>query len=87
MRTAIKPGDEVLRGVAKLLRRKMREMDLVARYGGEEFAIILPGTNLDDACRAALRACEALEKSHFRYNGKELQVTASFRRGRGTRQP
>ena len=35
----------MLRDVAKLLRRKMREMDLVARYGGEEFAVILPGTN------------------------------------------
>ena len=46
-------GDEVLRGVARLLRRKMREMDLVARYGGEEFAIILPGTNLDDASQGS----------------------------------
>jgi diguanylate cyclase len=71
-------GDEVLRGVAKLLRRKMREMDLVARYGGEEFAVILPGTNHSDACRATLRACEAIEKSHFHYDGKELQVTVSF---------
>ena len=71
-------GDEVLRGVAKLLRRKMREMDLVARYGGEEFAIVLPGTNLDDACKAALRACEAIEKFPFRHDEKELRVTASF---------
>jgi diguanylate cyclase len=71
-------GDEVLRAVAKLLRRKMRDMDLVARYGGEEFAIILPGTNLNDACKAALRACDVIEKSHFRHDGKGLQVTASF---------
>lgn len=71
-------GDEMLRNVAKLLRRKMRDMDLVARYGGEEFAIILPGTNLDNACNAALRAREGLEKSHFRHHGKELKVTASF---------
>ena len=71
-------GDEVLRSVAKLLRRKMREMDLVARYGGEEFAVILPGTNLDDACKAAVRAREAIEKALFRYDGKELRVTASF---------
>jgi len=71
-------GDEVLRGVAKLLRRKMREMDLVARYGGEEFAIVLPGTNLNDACKAALRACEGIEKYHFRYDEKELRVTVSF---------
>ncbi len=71
-------GDEVLRGVARLLRRKMREMDLVARYGGEEFAIILPETNLEDACKAAVRTCEAIEKAHFRHEGRELRVTASF---------
>jgi diguanylate cyclase len=71
-------GDEVLRDVARLLRRKMREMDMVARYGGEEFAIVLPGTSLDDACKAAVRACEGIEKSHFRHDGKSLQVTASF---------
>ncbi len=71
-------GDEVLRTMAKLLHRKMREMDLVGRYGGEEYAVILPGANLDDACKAALRACEAVEKARFHYNGKELRVTASF---------
>ena len=71
-------GDEVLRGVARLLRRKMREMDIVARYGGEEFAVLLPGTNLDDACKAAVRACEAIAKCPFRHDEKELRVTVSF---------
>ncbi len=71
-------GDEVLRGVAKVLRRKMREMDLVARYGGEEFAVILPGAGLSDAEKAALRACQGIEKSGFKHEGKELHVTLSF---------
>jgi diguanylate cyclase (GGDEF)-like protein len=71
-------GDEVLRCVAKMLRRKMREMDLVARYGGEEFAIILPGTLLADAEMVALRACEGVEKSPFSHEGKEHHVTMSL---------
>jgi diguanylate cyclase len=71
-------GDDVLRGVAKVLRRKMREMDLVARYGGEEFAIILPGTCLGDAEKAALRACQGIEKTRFNHDEKELYVTLSF---------
>jgi diguanylate cyclase len=71
-------GDEVLRGVAKVLRRKMREMDFVARYGGEEFAIILPGTNINDAEKAAFRACDSIAKSQFNSGDKELQVTMSF---------
>ena len=71
-------GDEVLRSVAQLLRRKMREMDLVARYGGEEFAIMLPGTNLYDASKAAVRAWEAIEKCQFPHVEKEGRVTVSL---------
>jgi diguanylate cyclase len=72
-------GDEVLRAVSKLLRREMREMDLVARYGGEEFAIILPETDLNEAGKAADRARAAIAKSVFRCAGTELcQFTVSF---------
>ena len=34
-------GDVVLTGVAALLRRSVREYDVVARFGGEEFAFLL----------------------------------------------
>ncbi|MGO9115308.1 MAG: GGDEF domain-containing protein [Thermoguttaceae bacterium] len=71
-------GDEVLRNVAKVLRRKMRETDMVARYGGEEFAIIHPGTGLADACKSALRACEAIENHQFAHDGKSFHVTVSL---------
>jgi len=71
-------GDEVLRNVAKVLRRKMRETDTVARYGGDEFAIIHPGTSLADACKSALRACEAVKNSQFVHDGQSLQVTVSL---------
>jgi len=39
-------GDQVLRLMAKLLRERVREIDLPARYGGEELIAVLPGAEL-----------------------------------------
>ena len=71
-------GDEALRNVAKVLRRKMRATDVVARYGGDEFAIIHPAEDLAAAARSAQEACEAVEAYLFVQDGKPLRVTASF---------
>ena len=71
-------GDEVLRSIARSLRRKMRETDVVARYGGEEFAVILPGTTIAEARHSASRAREAIEQTRVEFQGNELHVTASL---------
>jgi diguanylate cyclase (GGDEF)-like protein len=39
-------GDTVLKGLARLLKQRLRQGDVAARYGGEEFALILPRTEL-----------------------------------------
>ena len=39
-------GDSVIKSLARLLRQRFREGDILARYGGEEFAIVLPDTAL-----------------------------------------
>jgi diguanylate cyclase len=44
-------GDQVLKLMAKVLRDRVREIDLPARYGGEELIAVLPGANLA-ACEA-----------------------------------
>lgn len=58
-------GDQVLRDVASLLLKDMREVDTVARYGGEEFVIILPETNHDGAKFVAQRLRRTVEHARF----------------------
>ena len=47
-------GDNCLVQVAQSLKRHCkRSTDLIARFGGEEFAVVLPNTDLTDACMIA----------------------------------
>lgn len=48
-------GDNLLREVAELLLKGVRNIDWVARYGGDEFAIILSDTTTEDAFEIAER--------------------------------
>jgi diguanylate cyclase len=71
-------GDVVLQGVAQVLRKSMRDIDLVARYGGEEFAVVFPGSKLAEVAAAAERARAEIQAASFAFEGKTLKVTASF---------
>jgi len=70
-------GDEVLRNVGKALVKTARQMDLACRYGGEEFAVVLPGTDIQEARVAAERFRKAIEGTVVRFDEKSLSVTAS----------
>jgi diguanylate cyclase len=71
-------GDEVLRGIGRVLAANVRGMDFVARYGGEEFAFILPGTGIEDAKSAAERVRTAIAAAAFPFESKTLAVTVSL---------
>jgi diguanylate cyclase len=70
-------GDEVLRGVARVLYASVRDSDIVCRYGGEEFAVILPGQVGNDAQKSAERIRSAVERAVFAIDGQDLNVTIS----------
>lgn len=58
-------GDEILRRISAILKKSVRDNDIVARYGGEEFALILPATDEIGAFSLAERMRHMVEESHF----------------------
>ncbi len=38
-------GDRVIKGLSRLLKQRLRKIDIIGRYGGEEFAVILADTD------------------------------------------
>jgi diguanylate cyclase (GGDEF)-like protein len=48
-------GDRVLHQLADELGHEVRDSDVLGRFGGEEFVVLLPGSDADEACRAAER--------------------------------
>jgi len=74
-------GDEALKCFAKILKKCLREVDVIYRFGGEEFLILLPETNADPSLITALRLQKSVE-SHVMKSiidpSLQLQITASF---------
>jgi diguanylate cyclase (GGDEF)-like protein len=67
-------GDDVLKQIAGLLARTVREGDMVARPGGEEFAVILPHTDAPSAVIMAERLRQTLHAANWPYRA----ITASY---------
>jgi two-component system cell cycle response regulator len=71
-------GDSVLKGVARIIREKARDADIVARFGGEEFAIAMPQTETRGAEVIAERIREAVMSEVFQTELGPLKVTLSL---------
>jgi diguanylate cyclase (GGDEF)-like protein len=68
-------GDETLRGMAEILLRHSRGINVICRYGGDEFAILLVETSKGGARLYADRIRYVLPGFHFAHGRR---VTASF---------
>jgi two-component system, cell cycle response regulator len=71
-------GDAVLRGVADVIRRSIRDSDIVARYGGDEFFVMLPATHFSGSLVVASRIWRDVAARPIATGGTEAAVTASL---------
>ncbi|MFW6170698.1 MAG: GGDEF domain-containing protein [Planctomycetota bacterium] len=70
-------GDAVLKQVAQLLERSIRESDIAGRFGGEEMVVLLPDTEVAEACATAVRIRREVIQTPFIDQGRPLHVTVS----------
>jgi diguanylate cyclase len=72
-------GDNVLRQFGQLLRKCVRDGDVVARYGGDEFALLLPKIELPTGLKIADRLRTEVTRTNFGLGSaaEEAAVTLS----------
>jgi diguanylate cyclase (GGDEF)-like protein len=71
-------GDEVLRGLAKLLVTSLRSVDFVGRVGGEEFLVVAPETHYQGAGVLAERIRATVERTPIHFHDQAIPVTVSL---------
>jgi diguanylate cyclase (GGDEF)-like protein len=70
-------GDLVIKGLANLLRHRLRKTDVIGRYGGEEFIVVLPDCTLERGQTVLKAVCEDFSRIVFEGCAGEFSVTLS----------
>jgi diguanylate cyclase (GGDEF)-like protein len=74
-----KTGDAVLRELGSVLRKTLREVDIIGRIGGEEFAALLPETGATRAPEVAERLRQEIaDREMPAVEGEPVHVTVSI---------
>ncbi|WP_027721308.1 sensor domain-containing diguanylate cyclase [Maridesulfovibrio zosterae] len=71
-------GDDVLKALAVIGIKVLRNIDVFGRIGGEEFSILLPDTDVEGAELVAERLRKAIEQSKMYTRSGELVITVSI---------
>lgn len=70
-------GDSVLRQLARVVKPRLRQQDVLARVGGEEFAVLLPEVEPAGAVVAAEKVRRLVESARFLVDQREFGCTVS----------
>ena len=70
-------GDQLLRELGHLLRRKVRRRDSLARLGGDEFGLLMEHCGLEQGQRVAELLRDAISRFNFKWDDRIYQIGVS----------
>ena len=70
-------GDELIKGVADVMRGRLRASDVLARLGGDEFAVVLAEVGREEARETAEALRTAVAGYALQVDGRSVRATAS----------
>ena len=73
-----KAGDSMLKELASVMEKSIRQSDFIARYGGDEFCLIFQYKKTADVLFAVEKLRGQVETHDFVYKAKTLRITISI---------
>jgi len=71
-------GDAALARIAELLRRHVRETDIVGRLGGDEYAVLLMNAGIETARAKASDLAQCIRETAFHWQGWKVPLDVAY---------
>ncbi len=71
-------GDKALMDLTAILKKNLRDSDVLGRLGGDEFGIILPSADEKMAHQKAQSLVKQVEKHVTQYDGNKIKISLSY---------
>jgi diguanylate cyclase (GGDEF)-like protein/PAS domain S-box-containing protein len=71
-------GDMLLKQVSSMIKKHVRQSDIVSRFSGDEFGIMMPFFEMERALQTIQKIIIEIQHSAFVWNEHEYRVTASI---------
>lgn len=71
-------GDQVIKRLASIIQRKVRETDYVSRWGGDELLILLNKSSMEGAVSTMKRIFYQITNTKMKYDQYSLKVTVTI---------
>lgn len=71
-------GDELLRQISIILKKQIRQTDMLARLGGDEFGVLLDNCNEENSYRIADKMRNAVQDFRFGWQNQTFKIGVSI---------